>query len=396
MTEPSTPNDSQSIEADNSEVGLLDILIVLAKYKLLIFGLPIIVAVIAAVISLQMTPIYTAVTKILPPQQSQSTAAAMLAQLGGIAGAIGGAAKGANDLYVAMLRSRTVADSLIERFDLMKSGNAKYPSEVRRKLAGVTNISSGRDGIITIEIDDDNPKRAADLANAYVDELLKLTQVLAVTESSQRRLFFERQLSQAKDSLAKAEISARQALERGGLMKVDDQGRAMVETSARLRAQITVKEVQIGAMRTFAADRNPDLLLVQRELELLRRELGKVEGVGAAKGAASSVGVQGLDSLRLLRDVKYHEVIFDLLAKQYELAKIDEAKESAVVQVMDEAIAPDFKSKPIRRQIVLLSALVALFFGILIAFILEALAKVKNDPQQLVRVQALKRYSAWR
>lgn len=398
MTDPTTPPDTQSPDADDDEISLLDLLIVLAKHKMLILAFPFAAAVLAAGISLLMPDIYTATTKILPPQQSQSATAAMLAQLGGLASLVGGVGglKNPNDVYLAMLKSRTVADNLIQRFGLMQRYGTKYPSDARQALAGVARISAGLDNLIVIEVDDKDPKHAADLANAYVDELNKFTGVLAVTEASQRRLFFERQFSQAKDNLAKAEASARQALERGGLVKVDDQGRAMVETTARLRGQITVKEVQIGAMRTFAADRNPDLQLAQQELESMRRELAKIEGAGGAKVATNGTTGQGMDSLSLLRNVKYHEVIFELLARQYEMAKIDEAKDSAVIQVMDKAIEPDRKSKPVRRNIVLLAALAALFAGILWAFVRETTIKVGRDPRQAERLHALKRYLAWR
>lgn len=398
MTQPTNLTDNQPPDADDAEVdiNLLDLLIVLAKHKTLIIGMPLVIAVIAAGFSLSLPNIYTGSTKILPPQQSQSASSAMLAQLGGLANLVGGATglRGANDLYVAMLNSRTVADNIIKRFGLAKLWeiDARYPSGARKRLTGVTKITSGKDSIITVEVEDEDPKQAADLANAYVDELLKLTQVLAVTEASQRRLFFERQFTQAKENLANAEVSARQALQTGGLVKVDDQGRAMVEATARLRGQITVKEVQIGAMRTFAADRNPELQRVLQELESLKKELANIEGAGGNKPATSGPTGQGIDSLRLLRDVKYHEVIFELLARQYEMAKIDEAKDSSVIQVLDKAIAPDERSKPSRRTIVLIAVVMALFAAILWAFVLESLARARTDPKQATRLQEFKRY----
>lgn len=393
MTDPSNLADDQPSDADD-EISLLDFLIMLAKHKKIILGLPFVVALIVAVKSLMAPDIYTATTTLLPPQQSQSAASSMAAQLGGLASLVGGAVslKGSNDLYVAMLKSRTVADNMIQRFGLRELWeiDAKHPSDAYKALEAITKITSEKDGTITIDVDDKDPKRAADLANAYVDELLKLTQVLAVTEASQRRLFFERQFAQAKDNLAKAEAAARQALEQGGLVKVDEQGRAIVENTARLRAQITVKDVQIGAMRAFATDRNPDLQLAQRELESLKRELAKLEGATGTKAAASGPSGEGTDGLRLLRDVKYHEVVFDLLARQYELAKIDEAKDSAIVQVMDKAVAPDRKSKPKRSRIVLLWTLAAGFFAVLLAFVIEAIARVRANPEQSGRLQILR------
>lgn len=397
MTEPANVSAKELVE-DDDEISLLDLLIVLAKHKKLILGLPILAAVLAAGITLLMPNYYTATTKIMPPQQSQSTAAAMLSQLGGLASLAGGVAgiKSPNDLYVGMLKSRTVADNLIQRFNLNTLYDEKYQSNTRKELEKLTSINSGKDGIITIEVDDKDPKRAADLANAYVDELFKLTRVLAVTDASQRRLFFERQFEQARDNLAKAESAARAALQKGGLVQVEGQGKAIVETTARLRGQITVKEVQIGAMRTFATDRNPDLRLAQKELEALRRELGRIEGSGDAKVDTSrELSASGIDSLGLLRNVKYHETVYELLAKQFEIAKIEEAKDSAVVQVMDKAIQPDRKSKPKHLLIVILSFLAGGLVALIWAFLRESVAAAEANALQAGRLRKLKSHLLW-
>jgi len=398
MTDPLPPSNEPPATNDEDEVSLLDLLIVLAKHKKLVLGFPLVVAILAAGITLLMPNIYTGTTRILPPQ-GQSSSSALLAQLGGLAGLVGGAAsiRSPNELYVGMLKSRTVADNLIERFDLNKLYEEKYQSNTRRDLENRTTITPGKDGIITIEVDDRDPKRAAELANAYVDELFKLTKVLAVTEASQRRLFFERQFDQARDNLTKAEEAARKAMDKGGLVQVEGQGRAIIENTARLRGQITVKQVEIGAMRAFATDNNPDLQLAQQELESMKRELARIEGTsGSESGNIREHDISGIDSVGLLRNVKYQETVYELLAKQYELAKIDEAKDSAVVQVMDKAIVPDRKSKPKRALIVLFSAFAALFIGILWAFVREGLARAEADPQQKGRILDLKRYIAWK
>ena len=386
------------LSGDDDAISPLDLLIVLAKHKMLILGFPFVVALLAVGYSLQLPNIYTGTTKILLPQ-GQSGASAMLAQLGGLAALAGGETgiRSPNGLYIGMLKSRTVADNLIQRFGLMEIYQAKFLSQARQGLAGVTNITAGKDGIIAIEVDDKDPKRAAELANAYVDELLKLTKVLAVTEASQRRLFFEHQFEQARDNLAKVEAAARQALEKGGLVQVEGQGRTIVETSARLRGQITVKEVQIGAMRVFATDRNPEFQLAQKELEALKHELAKTEGTSSSKSEdPRETSGRGIDNLGLLRNVKYYETIYELLARQFEIAKIEEAKDSAVVQVMDKAIEPDHKSKPRRSLIVLLSAVTALFIGILWAFVREGINRAKADPQHASRLLDLKHYLTWK
>ena len=373
MTGAANLPDRRSIE---DEINMLDLLRILIKHKKLVLGLPFVAAVIAAGFSLMMHNIYTGTTKIVAPLQNQSAASAVAAQLGGLAALAGAAVKSSTDIYVGMLRSRTVADNLIQKFGLMQLYDTEYLSVARKRLEKETVVLAGKDGIITIEVDDKDPKRAADMANAYVDELLKLAQVLAVTEAAQRRLFFERQFAQAKENLANVEVLARQSLQQGGLVKVDDQGRTMIEGAGRLRAQIITKDVQVGVMRTFATDRNPELQLAQKELESLRRELAKMEGTAmGAKPAANDISGQGMDSLRLLRDVKYREVLFEAIARQYELARIDEAKDAAVVQVMDKAIEPDRKSKPARSLIVILTALLSGIFASFWAWRREAKAK---------------------
>jgi tyrosine-protein kinase Etk/Wzc len=395
-TGPDGPAGQDTESQLEDDVSLLDLAIVLAKHKRLVLGLPAAAALVSIVVSLLLPNIYTATTKVLPPQQTQSTSA-VLAQLGSLAGLAGGAVatglKNPNDLYVGMLKSRTVADNLIRRFDLNKYYDQRYPSATRKRLATETTIVAGKDGIITVEVDDEDPKRAADLANAYVDELFKLTTVLAVTEASQRRLFFERQLDLTRVSLVKAETDAQKALEQGGLAAVDSQGRSAVETAARLRAQISVKEVQIGAMRTFASEGNPELKLAQREIEVMKQELAKSEGATGSKTVQAVAGrSSGIDNLGLLRNVKYFETMYGLLAQQYESAKIDEAKDSAIIQVMDKAIEPDRKSKPLRSLIVLLSALVTGIVAVFAAFIREAIERAKSDPEQSQRLTRLKEY----
>jgi uncharacterized protein involved in exopolysaccharide biosynthesis len=401
MSDESPVTSHQSPEED--EISLLDLLIVLAKHKKLILGLPLGAAFVALIVTLLMPNIYTSTTKILPPQQNQSAAVAMLGQLSSQFGGLGGLAGGAlgiknpNDLYVGMLKSRTVVDTLIDRFELKKVYGEDTYHYARKELEERTTVASGRDGIIKVEVEDKDPKRAAAIANGYVEELYKLTQTLAVTEASQRRLFFERQLDQTRKNLASAEAAARQGLEKGGLVVIDAQGRGMVETTARLRGQIAVKEIQISAMRAFATGQNPDLKQAQHELEAMKQELGKMEGTSSGRDNAGSAGkADGMENLRLLRDVKYNETIFELLAKQYEIARIDEARDASLIQVLDKAVEPERKSKPKRALIVILTALVAGILAILWAFIRDTGEKARRNPAQASRFEALRSYMRWK
>ena len=231
-------------------------LLVLARNRKLVLGVPVGVGILTLVALFLYPSWYTATAKIMPPQQSQSNAVAILGQLGAITGGAGQALglKNPSDVYVAILKSRSVADSLIERFDLKKVYDEDYLVEARKELASNSSISAGREGIITIEVDDRDPKRAADLANAYVEELRSLTVNLAVSEASQRRLFFEGQLKKAKGDLANAEVDLKKFTQDSGLVNPQGQIGLSVAAAAALRAQITAKEIQLSAMRTFATE----------------------------------------------------------------------------------------------------------------------------------------------
>lgn len=342
-------------EAEPNDLNIGDFLRLLLKRKKFVIGVPLIAAIAAALISLALPDVYKAGTKLLPPQQAQSGAAALLSQLGGVAGAAAGVAgiKNPNELYVGMLRSRTVADKLIATYDLKAVYDTKSLEKARRILEENTAVFTGKDGLITIEVEDENRTRVARLANSYADELLKLTRVLALTEASQRRVFFERQLEQAKDNLAKAETALKGALDTGGVISVDTETRAVVETVARIRAQISAKESQLSSMRAFVTENNPEYKKVEEELKGLRLEQSRLEN--GRGGEAKSGRSGGLESIKILRDIKYFQMLYELLAKQYEVARLDEAKESSIIQVLDPAVEPEKKFKPKRALIVLIT-----------------------------------------
>lgn len=349
--------------SSQSERGLLDILIALAKRKKQLFGLPIAVAVLTAAVSLALPNVYSASAKLLPPQQPQSGAAALLSQLGGVAGAVAGSAglKNPNDLYVGILKSRTVADRIIQRFQLKTVYDTDSMERARSTLEQNTTIAAGKDGLITIGVDDKSQALAAKLANAYIDELLNLTKTLAITEASKRRVFFERQFEMTKNNLASAEAGLRTSLDANGVISVDSDSRAMLETVGRLRAQISAKEIQLNSMSAFLTTNNQVYKRAQEELESLRGELSKLEN---GRGDHSSVGTNketksGLSNIKLLRDVKYYQMLYELLAKQYEAARLDEAKDPSIVQVLDPAVVPEKKSKPKRALIVIFAYLAA-------------------------------------
>ena len=376
----------------DDEISLIDLAITLAKHKKLIIGAPLIVAIVVAIYSFFIPPIYTADVQMLPPQQ-QSSASAMLSQLGALGGMAGAAGiKNPNDTYVAMLKSRTIQDSMIKRFKLQAVYKTKTPEKTRTALNGATKVTVGKDGIIGISVDDESPQRAAILANGYVDALQQMTQVFAVTEASHRRLFYEKQLLQAKQNLGDAEIALKQLQEKTGIIHLDSQAQLGIGTAANIKGQIAMKEVELGAMRTFATGNNPDLVRTQQTISGLQAQLAKIE---TGTVSSSKVPETGLEYIRKTRDFKYAETIYEMLAKQFEMAKIDEAKESSVIQVLDKAMPPEQKSKPKRSMMVLIAALATGFLTILYAFIKEALQNAKKDTETEVQLTTLKKTLRW-
>jgi len=385
MTQAQHTPTSTAEDARTAELGLIEALIVLAKHKKKIILLPIAAAAFAVAASFALPNVYRSSVKLLPPQQSQSGAAALLSQLGGLGGAVAGGAglKTPNDLYVGMLRSRTISDRLIAKFNLKKVYDTESLEKARKELAENTNIVSGKDGLITIDVDDEDPKRVAQLANGYVEELASLNKTLAVTEAAKRRLFFQQQLEMAKDNLAKAEMTLKSTLDTRGVISVDTESRAIVETMARLRAQISAKEIELGSKEAFVTPSNPEYRRTQQELASLRAELSRLEN-GRPQGSGNGGGRSeaGLENIRVLRELKYNQMLYELLAKQYEAARLEEAKDPSMVQVLDAGVEPEKKSKPRRALIGLITAGAALLLVVAWAFMIEMKERLLHSPAE--------------
>jgi uncharacterized protein involved in exopolysaccharide biosynthesis len=391
------------IASENDEISLLDLLIVLAAKKRMIFWVSAIFALLGIVISLVLPKRYTATVTLLPPQQNSSVSAALASQLGnlgGMAALAGGSLglKNPNETFVAMLKSRTVEEATIEHFGLMKEYHERYLSLARKAFESHATVDgSGKDGLIHISIEDRDPNRAAELANGYVAQFRTLSQHLAITEASQRRLFFEQQLELAKDNLASAEEAMKVAEQKTGMIQLDSQARALIESAASLRAQIITREVQLQGMQTYASERNAQLVQAQQELNGLRSQLAKLggsedSGSGGLMLPKGKVPEAGLEYVRKLRDVKYYEAIFEILARQFEAAKLDEAKQGALIQVVDSAVPPDRKSSP-KYSLILIGAVGAGFLiGVFVALFQAGFRRLKDDSSASEKIALLKRY----
>jgi uncharacterized protein involved in exopolysaccharide biosynthesis len=383
------PTDAQ----EQNEINVLDILIAIGEEKWVVFGFPLLTTLIALAIAFSMAPIFTAKTVMLPPQQQQSSAASALAGLGALGGLAGSSlgVKTPDELYSAFLKSDSIANALAQRFNLMERLKKKTLTDVRLALAGKVKISGDKKtGLITIEVDDKDPQFAADLANAYIDELHKLLAKLAVTDAQQRRVFLEGQLKQTKEKLALAEVRLRNMQAQSGVVSIDAQAQGAIKATVDLRAQIAQREVQLGALRTFATTENQDVKRLSAELAGLRAQLNRLE---SGSGRINGDDLKGLETVRAYREVKYQEAVMDALVKQFEIAKVDEAREGPLLQQVDIAYPPERKSRPKRLSMGLIGLLLGVVLGLLIVLFRRAYRSLGKGLVMSGRVLALKR--AW-
>ncbi len=374
---------------EDDEISLLDLLqTVVDNLRLLVLG-PLAVGLAALGISFLIPPTFTAKTQFLPPQQQQSSAASLLQSLGSLGGLAGAATgiKNPADQYIAYLKSVTLQDALVERFKLQERYNTKTKTDTRQALTGVARTTSGKDGLMSLEVDDKDPQFAADLANAHVEELSKLLGRLAVTEAQQRRLFFEKQLQRSKDNMVAAELALRATGVSDAVLKSSPA--SAVSAVATIKAQITAQEVKLGSMRSYLAESAPEFRQAMAELANLRNQLAKQE-----KDEPAQIKNTEGDYISKYREFKYQETLFELFAKQYEVARVDEAREGAVIQVLDPAQPPERKSKPKKALIAIIATLATGFALLLFVFVRQALRNAGDDAESAGKLVQLK--ASWR
>lgn len=321
------------------------------RLVLVVFA-PLVAGLIALGIAFKLPSVYVAETVFMPPQQSQSSGAAALASLGALsalAGA-GGALRTPADQYVALMQSATVTNRIIEQFDLIKVYDVEMLSDARKVLAKKARFAVGKkDGLISIEVEDRVPQRAADIANRYVEELRRMTASLAVTEAQQRRVFFERHLDLTRTRLAEAQ----RALQASGFSQgaLNSEPRSAAEGYARLRAQLQAAEVRMQALRDSLADDTPEVRQQAALIGALRTQVAQLESANRGSGSA--------DYVSRYRDYKYQETLFELYARQFELARVDESREGSLIQVVDFATPPERRTWPRRAATAIVTTLIS-------------------------------------
>ncbi|GAP36060.1 Wzz/FepE/Etk N-terminal domain-containing protein [Piscinibacter sakaiensis] len=403
MTSPASPADvAQDDFDDGPQVGLVDVFTWLGERKGLVAATTALGAAVALAAAFLIPPTYTARTTLLPPgSQQQSGSAAALASLGALGGIAGLSAKTPDELYVALLRSDSVLRALDQRYKLQERYDASSYERLRKKInKHIAVASEKRSGVITVEVEDRDPAFAAELANAHAAEIRKVLDRLAVSEAQQRRVFFEGQLTATKERLVKAEQDLRKVQERSGVIVLDKQAEALIGGAAQLRAIIAEREVQLKVLRTAATEQNPDVVRMNSELAALRAELQRLEAARPARGDAAREETSALDLpvgrlpeaaleyIRARREMKLQETLLENMLRQYEIAKLDEAKEGQVLQQIDAAVPPDSRSFPPRGLVVIGGTLAGLLLG--------ALWVVVGRYGQAVRAEDPRSDAAWR
>ena len=388
-----------SRERPAREVDVLDLLIVLSRGRRTIALVTAVAVIIGIAVAFLLRATYTSMAVILPPTQQQPVQSAFLGQLGSLAslGSAGGLLKSPADMYVGILKSRTIADFVIEREHLGSVYKTKTEVATRKKLDRCTKITAGKDNLIDIEVTDYDPNRASAIANAYLAGLYQVNSTLAITEAGQRRIFYDQQLNQEKDVLVAAEADLVTTEKKTGIITLTGQTEAVIRSSVQLQAQIAQREVQLETLRSSATAENPAIQRLETELSGLRAQLAKLEekqGKSASPGdimlPAGVVPAAGLEYIRKMRQVKLHEALYEILLKQDEIARLDEGKAAQVIQVVDRGMPADKRSGPYRLLIILGSLIFGLFVGVAWVWYAAVLKRLKTQPDHASRLESLR------
>jgi tyrosine-protein kinase Etk/Wzc len=387
-------NDTIPETAIPQEVTLLDYWNVLWKRRRLLSGLFTVAVTAALIISLLLPKIYESTATLLPQLESNemgglgallsASGAGSAAQSLGIS--LPGAPATPVDLFVAMLKSRIMADAAIKQFNLMALYETKTLEDARRHLQEDTRISVTKEKVIKVTVEGTSAQLAADLANFYVSQLDHLNRNLNVSKAGQNRRFIEQRLTETKVGLVKAEEDLRDFQMKNKTVAVEAQSKAMIEAAAHLQAQIAAQEVQLQVMSTYLSTDNPQLMPLRSSLQELRKQLYMMESGKGGKGmlpgdrlhpAMITVPLLALDYGRLMRELKVQETLYTLLTSQYEQAKLVEARDTPTVQVLDQAVPAEKKSKPSIRLNMMIAGFLSLFIGMFLAFFLEYLERIR-------------------
>jgi uncharacterized protein involved in exopolysaccharide biosynthesis len=394
------PNQAGQPTQTREEVTLFDYWEVISRRKRAILAFCTLMVLTTLVVSLLLPKIFESTATLLPQLESNnalglgaflaSSAAGNAAQSLGIS--LPGAPATPTDIFIAMLKSRIMADDVINRFNLMEYYEKKAMQDARVALENATRIIVTKEKVIKITVEDKDPQLAADIANFYVSNLDRLNQTLSVSKARENRKFIEQRVADTQAALGKVEEALKEFQTQNRTVAIEAQSKAMIEATAMIQAQIMAQEVQLQVMASYLSPNNPEVARVQSSISELRKQLQIMESGKGGKDrlpgdrlrpAITSVPALALEYGRLTRDLKIQETLYALLISQYEQAKLTEARDTPTVQVLDPAVPAERKSRPKISLNLLIAGILSLLIGIFWAFVREALdrRKAQLSPQ---------------
>jgi uncharacterized protein involved in exopolysaccharide biosynthesis len=387
---------NQSGSTDNSDpshsgISLADYFKIIFEHRRFIGYMAGSAFVISLVVSFMIPKTYMATARILAPRESGPGLASLISgsenSLMGLAVDLAGNQTPAA-LYVGILKSRSVADALNQKFKLQKLYGARYIEDVYAKLADRSIIEiSKKEPLITVSVKDQDPQGAADIANAYVDILGRINRKLSSTQGKRKRIFLEKRLNEVRHNLEKAETDLKAFQEQYHLVSMEEQAKVAIEGAAEIKSQIVAAQTELEVYKQFGTEKQIEAVMLKAKIEELQKQLKAIKQgeEPAAIDSKSPKNVNGsgvyipfadlprlgMELMRLTREAKVQEKLFALISAQYEMAQIEEVKDVNTVQVLDPAVAPQKKHAPRRRAIIVTSTALTVMASVFLVFLME-------------------------
>ncbi len=384
---------------DEIELSLLDIFNIIWKRRGLIFLLTFLFGAAATGYAFYAPFIYRAECRILPPG-NRGAAGAIAAQLGGLADFAGlSVGSSAGQMLIGIIKGDSIVDAIINKFNLMEEYKQEIRLNARRStLANLETDEDAKSGIVSVAFIDKDPQKAADIANAFVNELQKKLTEMSISSAQERREFFENQLAQAQQELSDAENAMMKYQQSSGVLALGSQTAAILGAIASLRNQIAAKNVEISSLSSYTRKDNPRLRLAQSQLEAMTKELRRLEeeqrrtddsntrhGRALSSDLLASVGhvpELSVENQRYERALRLAAAKYETMMRQYENARLNEASDISTVQIVDPATPPDWKYKPQRAKIMIIGTMAGFVLGVFWAFFAYSIMKMKEENEE--------------
>ncbi len=379
----------QSEFYQDGDINLLEYWRVLVKRKRLFLYIVGVAFVASLVIWALLPRRYSATTSLLPPPQEDSAGASVISHLSGTMGGLAGSLLGGKshaDLWIGILNSTTIKDAVIKKFDLPKYYGVATKEDAMKLLDKRLSIIKSKEEIISITVEDKDPKMAANIANAFASELDSFNKHSLMTSGRSMKIFVEERLKEVSEELARSEDRIRDFQVKNSAVQLTDQSKAIIEAIGTVKGQLTAKEVELQTFLSYASDNHPKAGILRSNIAELKKRLKELEGGRDGTGGdpkndifipTRKIPVLAIEYARLLRNVKVQQTVYELLTQQYERARIQEARDTPTIQVLDEARPPLKREKTHGVLLVAFFTFTALFVSMCLAFFLEYIERIR-------------------